>query len=164
MIKDGEATLFSVCKLKIWDISGLLKVCDILYKCGKDMALKYDLHHWDNPRIKNWVIVILCALKNNIYLVCDGKKPVATFQTRKVNQSYLFMKLATLPEFAGNGIGTFCLDEIEMLGKSLGCREVICEVYDKSSHAITFYEHKGYMVYGETDTLKYKELKLRKEL
>ena len=44
------------------------------------------------------------------------------------------------------------------------CKEVICEVYDKSEHARKFYEHKGYMVYGETDTLKYKELKMKKEI
>lgn len=156
--------MYSVCKLKIWNIAGLLKVSDILYKCGKDMAAKYDLHHWDNPHIKNWVIVALCALKNDIYLVYADETPVATFQTRKINQSYLFQKLATSPKFAGGGIGTFCLNEIERLAESENCIEIICEVYDKSEHAKRFYEHKGYLAYGETDTLKYKELKFRKGL
>jgi len=156
--------LYSVRKLKIWNIAELLDVSSILYKCGKDMAAKYDLHHWDNSHIKNWAIVALCILKNNIYLVCHGKMPVATFQTRKINQSYLFQKLATAPEVAGAGIGTFCINEIERLAKSENCKEIICEVYDKSEHAKTFYEHKGYWVYGETDTVKYKELKLRKKL
>jgi len=156
--------LYSVCKLKIWNIVKLLKVSNILYQCGKDMAAKYDLHHWDNPHIKNWVIVALCVLKNQIYLVYDNQTPVATFQTRKVNQSYLFQKLATSPAFAGAGIGSFCLNEIEKLAKSENCTEIVCEVYAKSEHAKTFYEHKGYLVYGETNTLKYKELKLRKEL
>ena len=128
------------------------------------MATRYDLHHWDNSHIKNWIIIVLCAMKNQIYLIYNDKTPVATFQTRKVNQSYLFQKLATSPEFAGKGIGTFCLKEIERLAKSENCKEIICEVYDKSEHAKLFYERKGYLVYGETDTLKYKELKLRKEL
>jgi ribosomal protein S18 acetylase RimI-like enzyme len=105
----------------------------------------------------------LCLLKNQIYLVCDGKTPVATFQTRKVNQSYLFQKLATAPQFAGRGIGSFCLKEIERLARYEKCTETICEVYDKSKHAKRFYEHQGYVVYGKTDTLNYKELKLRKE-
>ncbi len=156
--------MYSVCKIKIWNIVGLIKVSNILYKCGKDMSAKYDLHHWDNSHFKNWIIVLICAMKNNIYLVYDKKKPVATFQTRKVNLSYLFQKLATLPEFAGRGIGTFCLNEIEKMGKSLNCEEIICEVYDKGEHAKLFYEHKGYIVYETTDTLKYKELKLRKKL
>ena len=156
--------LHSIRKLRIWNIAGLLKVSSILYECGKDMAAKYDLHHWDNPHIKNWAIVALCALKNDIYLVYDNKIPVATFQTRKINQSFLFQKLATLPQFAGGGIGTFCLNEIETLAKGKNCIEIICEVYDQSEHAKRFYEHKGYLIYGETESLKYKELKLRKEL
>ena len=128
------------------------------------MAVKYGLHHWDNTHIKNWIIVVICALKNHIYLVYYDKIPVATFQTRKVNQSYLFQKLATVPQFSKQGVGTFCLSEIERLAKSENCKEVVCDVYDKSQHAKTFYERKGYVVYGETDTLKYKELKLRKEI
>ena len=128
------------------------------------MARKYDLHHWDNSHFKNWIIVALCALKNNIYLVYDAEKPVATFQTRRIEGSYLFLKLATSPDFSGGGIGSFCLGEIERMGREEGCNEVICEVYDKSSHAMSFYEHRGYSVYGSTDTLKYKELKLKKEL
>ena len=156
--------MYSVHKLNIWNVKELLEVSNILYQCGKQMATEYDLHHWDNSHIKNWIIVLLCALKNHIYLVFENETPVSTFQTRKISQSYLFQKLATLPEFAGKGIGTFCLNEIERLAKSENCKEIICEVYDKSEHAKTFYEHKGYLSYGETDTLKYKELKLRKEL
>lgn len=156
--------MYSVHRVKIWNISGLLKVSNILYKCGKDMAEKYDLHHWDNSHVKNWIIVLICSLKNRIYLVRDGKMPLATFQTRKIEKSYLFSKLATSPDFAGKGIGGFCLNEIERLAKSEDCKEIICEVYDKSEHAKSFYEHKGYLVYGVKDTLKYKELKLRKEL
>ena len=76
----------------------------------------------------------------------------------------MFQKLATLPEFAGKGIGSFCLKEIERLAAEEGCLQVICEVYDKSEHAKAFYEHKGYVAYGVSDTLKYKELKLKKEL
>lgn len=156
--------MYSVCKLKIWNLPKLLKVSNILYKCGKDMAAKYDLHHWDNSHVKNWAIVALCALKNDIYLVCDDQVSVATFQTKKIGESYLFQKLATSPEYAGKGIGAFCLGEIERLGKQENCKEVICEVYDLSERAKRFYENRGYVVYGATDTLKYKELKLKKEL
>lgn len=56
------------------------------------------------------------------------------------------------------------MTEIERLAKEQGCSEVICEVYDQSEHAKSFYEHRGYAIYGETETLKYKELKLKKEL
>ena len=154
--------MYSVKRVKIWDISNLHKIVKILYKCGKDMANEKDLHHWDNSMIKTWAIVFLCALKNCVYLVLFDKIPVATFQTRRLGNALLFQKLATLPSFSGRGIGAFCLNEIEQLAKDLHCDEVVCEVYDKSEHAITFYENRGYVVYGETSTIKYKELKLRK--
>ena len=156
--------MYRVSKLSKVNIFELKKVSDILYKCGKDMAKKYDLHHWDNCRIKNHIIVALCAMKNDIYLVYSERTPVATFQTRKTGQSFLFQKLATTPTFSGGGIGSYCLTEIERLAKENGCTEVICEVYDKSEHAKNFYEHRGYTTYGATETLKYKETKLRKEL
>jgi len=156
--------LYSICKLKFWNIASLLKVSDILYECGKDMAKKFDLHHWDNSRLKSLVIVLWCMLKNNIYLVYNHKIPVATFQTRKVNHSYLFEKLATLPDFAGDGVGTFCLNKIELLGKNEGCQEIICAVLENSEHAKRFYERRGFAVYGTTRTLKYTELKLKKKL
>ena len=156
--------MYQVSKLSKCNIVGLKKVSDILYECGKDMAKKYDLHHWDNSHIKNHIIVALCAIKNNIYLVYNEKIPVATFQTRKIEKSFLFQKLATAPTLSGGGIGSYCLTEIERLAREAGCTEVICEVYDKSEHAKGFYEHRGYTIYGATETLKYKELKLRKEL
>lgn len=93
--------MYSIRKLSKINISGLKRVSDILYECGKDMAAKYDLHHWDNSHVKNWLIVVLCALKNNIYLMYNEKIPVATFQTRKVEQSLLFQKLGTSPKYAG---------------------------------------------------------------
>lgn len=156
--------MYQVIKLSKCNIVRLKKVSDILYECGKDMAKKYDLHHWDNSHIKNHIIVALCAMKNDIYLVYNEKTPVATFQTSKREKSLLFQKLATSPTFSGGGIGSYCMTEIERLAKEQGCSEVICEVYDKSGHAKSFYEHRGYTIYGATETLKYKELKFRKEL
>lgn len=156
--------MYSIHKLKKYDIVELHKVSDILYKCGKDMALKYDLHHWDNSRLKNVAVMILCAMKNEIYLVYDDRTPVATFQTQVKGKSLLFQKLATNPEFAGGGIGTFCMDELEKIGREKNCKEIICEVYDKSEHALNFYKRRGYSVYGTTETIKYNELKLRKNL
>lgn len=156
--------MYLVSKLKKYDIFGLKKVSDILYDCGKDMAKKNNLHHWDNSHVKNWVIVALCALKNDIYLVYNEKSPVATFQTRKNGNALLFQKLATSPSFSSSGIGSYCMLQIERLAKESGCAEVICEVYDKSEHAKSFYEHRGYAVCGKMETLKYTELKLRKEI
>lgn len=39
-------------KVEKYHILALKKVSDILFQCGKDMARKYDLHHWDNSHMK----------------------------------------------------------------------------------------------------------------
>ena len=82
--------MYSIKKLGKFNIFGLKKVSDILYECGKDMARKYDLHHWDNSRFKNWIIITLCALKNSIYLIYKDGTPVATFQTKKMANPFCF--------------------------------------------------------------------------
>lgn len=156
--------MFLVRKVHFWNIGLLFHVAEILYQCGKDMAVKYSLHHWDNSHFKTWIIVFICLLKNEIYLVYEEKFPVATFQTRKVKRSYLFQKLATSPKSSGRGVGTFCLNEIERMGRNRGCTELLCEVYQKSLHAKDFYIRRGFEIYGTTDTLKYSEDKLRKKL
>lgn len=156
--------MYSVHELKVPYISKLIKVSDIIYKCGKDMANKNGLHHWDNSRVKTFCILLFCALKNRVYLVYNEKSPIATFQTRKTGNAFLFQKLAVLPNFTNGGVGTFCINEIERLARCENCKETICEVYDKSENAKRFYENRGYLVCGEVNTLKYRELRLRKEL
>ncbi len=156
--------MFTVKRVHLFNVIKLLKVTDILYKCGKDMAKKYDLHHWDNSVLKNLIIVFLCVLRNKIFLVYKDKSVVATFQTRKKGAIFLFQKLATLPEVSGTGIGSFCLKTIEDTAKQQKCKQVECEVYEKSEHAKVFYKNKGYKEFAVVETLKYKEIKLKKEL
>ena len=48
--------MYTLKKIEKLNISGVHKVASILNACGKDMALKYDLHHWDNPYLKSFLI------------------------------------------------------------------------------------------------------------
>ncbi len=146
------------------NISQLTKVASILNACGKDMAEKYDLHHWDNSYFKSFVIVIMCAIKNDVYLLYNGDKAVATFMTKKQKDSLHFEKLGTLPSESGCGIGSLCMDKIEEIAKQGGCEKVVMEVYEPSQHAISFYEHRGYKMAGTTETLKYKEIRMEKSM
>ena len=146
------------------NIPKLWAVAQILNKCGKDMAEKYDLHHWDNSFIKSLAIVGICNLKNNIYLLCDVARPVATFMTKHNGTSLHFEKLGTTPTESGKGVGSYCMTKIEDRAKEAGCNKVVMEVYEPSRHAISFYEHKGYKRVGMTDTLKYKEIKMEKDI
>lgn len=155
---------YSVYKVGRFDFKRLNQVCRILYLAGKDMSLKYGLNHWNNSYFKDLIIVFLCNLKNDIYIVRSGESVVATFQVSVEDKTLTFKKLATNPRYMGKGIGSFCLSEIERIAQRRSCNQVVCEVYDKSSHAMTFYENRGYSSYGVTDTLKYQEVKMKKKL
>ena len=92
--------------------------------------------------------------------------PIDPWQPSKLEkwETLSYFKLATVPDCSGKGIGSYCLSKIEEIAKECSCSDVICEVYDKSQNAINFYTHRGFETYGTTDTLKYKELKMRKAL
>lgn len=141
-----------------------MEVSKILNSCGKDMAYKYNLHHWDNSKLKSFAIVLYCSFKNDIYLTYINNNPVATFMVKQYGKSLHFEKLGTLPSEAGKGIGSYCVNEIENIAMNSGCNKVYMEVYKLSQHAISFYSHKGYTVTGSYDTLKYEEIKMEKNI
>ncbi len=141
----------------------MIQTANILYQCGKDMAKKYNIHHWDNSKIKTLAIVVLGLFGGQTYLAYDGV-PIATFKIKKNDKELRFQKLATLPEYSGKGIGSWCMSKIEHIAKEMECVAVTMEVYDKSEHAKNFYLHKGYVLCGETKTRKYTEYKMKKEL
>lgn len=152
----------NIIRVHLYEVKKAFVVAKILNRCGKDMANKYGLHHWDNPMIKSCVIVSLCLLKNQIYLVHDDMNPVATFQIKELDDVLFFEKLAVVPEAAGKGYGSHCMKLIEKRAKRLGLKKVRMEVYDQSKHAIEFYKHKGYSQVSETGTLKYTDLVMEK--
>ena len=105
-MRETKASIYKMDKITVqklhkYELNHFLSVAKILNRCGKDMAEKYGLHHWDNSMIKSCIIVLLCAMKNKIYLVLDGKKTVATFQTKKIGGVLFFEKLAVIPEVSG---------------------------------------------------------------
>lgn len=163
-ILERDGMVHKLKKVALFDIPRLTKVASILNACGKDMAKKYNLHHWDNPYIKSLAIVCLCVLKNEVFLLYSDEKPVATFQIKVRNNILHFEKLGTLPTEAGKGIGSMCMNKIEAVAKKRGCTRVAMEVYEPSQHALSFYDHKGYKQVGIVNTLKYKEIKMEKSI
>lgn len=152
-------------KIQKLDLFSMNMVASLLNKCGKEMARKYDLHHWDNHYLKSLVIAGLCMLKNDVYLIIDENgETVASFQTKIIKDKLHFEKLCTLPTREGKGIGSLCINFIEDIAIKNKCRLVTMEVFENSKHAIDFYLHRGYRIVGSSDTLKYKEFIMEKEV
>jgi len=154
----------SLVSVSAFSFSRLVQVERILYECGKNMAENEGLHHWDNSHLKNAFIMCLCLFRNEVFLVLDDGNPAATFQTKVTGDKMTFSKFAVRPDSSMRGIGSFCMHAIEQMAVNEGCRSVCCEVYDKSSKALAFYEHKGYKTVGRKSTVKYIELILEKVL
>lgn len=157
--------MFQLYSVSLFDIKRLSSIAKIFFQCGKDMANRYNLHHWDNSMIKSFAIALYCALKNEVYIVTDlTDKVIATFQIKKKDDYLFFEKLAVDPSFSNKGVGTFCLQTIERLSKDKGIKSIRMDVYDKSQHAIDFYLHKGFIVVGKENTLKYTNLIMEKRI
>ena len=154
----------SIEKVHFYNIKSFFEITKILNECGKDMARKYNLHHWENPMLKTMIIVVLCLLKNKVYLVKYDGLAEATFQLKSGEDELFFEKLAVNPISGNKGYGSFCMKAIEKKAEQLGKHKVRMEVYDQSQHAIDFYLAKGYSKVGETHTLKYNSLIMEKEL
>ena len=148
---------------KVRFLDDVLVATNILNACGKDMAKRYDIHHWDNPWIKTFFIVLICLAKNNVYVVED-RRIVATYQTKKKGSILYFEKLAVMPEMSSKGIGSFCLRQIETEARENDCKKVQMDVYSKSQHAIQFYQNHRYSIIRENKTLKYEIVCLEKVL
>ena len=157
--------MLSVQPVRVYQIGKMLRVADILYACGKDMAGKYGLQHWNNSRLKTWAVVGLCMLKNKVFLgVNEDGRTIATMQTKLQGDALHLAKLAVHPSASGKGYGSECLRWGEEYARAQKCKSVEFEVYDQSKHAIAFYEHCGYEACGSTETLKYREIKMKKIL
>lgn len=151
-------------KVNKTNIVDLIMVAKILNACGKNMAIEDNLHHWDNPYIKSFAIVVLCSLKNDIFLLYKDNKPVATFMINVISDALHFEKLATYPSEAGRGVGSLCMKSIEKLAGKYNCNKIFMEVYANSTHAISFYKHRGYKIIGRMNSIKYQEVKMEKRL
>lgn len=156
---------YRVSKVELYNFHALFNVARILKECGEDMYAKYGLAHWRNSYFKTLLIIFYTALKNSVYACFDEDSTmIATFQTKRREGILYFSKLAVLPALSGNGIGSFCLNQIEKMAADENVPFVRCEVYDRSEHAYNFYISHGYKKAGSVSTLKYNELILEKEL
>lgn len=153
-------------QVDIFNLRTLWKVSEIIRQCGNDMFEKYGLKHWLNSKIKTFLIVLYVATKERrkIYSVSKHNDIIATYQACKVGNSYKFGKFAVSPTMNGMGVGSECIQIMTLQALKFGCSFLECEVYCKSEHALNFYLKRGFRRNGEINTLKYKELKLIKDI
>jgi GNAT superfamily N-acetyltransferase len=100
----------------------------ILKQCGQDMKMRLGLGHWDPPYPLD--LLRKAAQERRVYIVLSKEQIVATFTLgteapayyrtipglwgawNPVGEPAMYVnRLAVLPEFQGQGIGTWCMHE-----------------------------------------------------
>jgi len=136
-------------------------VHEILRQCGQDMKERSGLGHWDPPYPLH--LLRKSAGERMVFIVLTSGQVVATFTLGMDAPLYYrtipglweawnpqgepamyVSRLAVLPTFQGQGIGTWCMDEIEAVASAAGCEAIRLDAYDKHVQLVQWYQHLGY--------------------
>jgi GNAT superfamily N-acetyltransferase len=161
-------------------------VHEILKQCGQDMKARLGLGHWDPPYPLD--LLRKSAQERLISIVLNDEQIVATFTLGMEAPPYYrtipglwhawnprgepamyVNRLAVRPEFQGQGIGTWCVREIEGVAHQAGCEAIRLDAYDKYDKLVAWYQHLGYhsrgafsfytKAYGETGMICLEKMK-----
>jgi GNAT superfamily N-acetyltransferase len=144
-------------------------VYEIIKLCGEDMFHRLGLFHWKNPYpIED---IMKNCIEADVYLIKDKQinQYVHTFHLKFIianidEHTAIISKFATLPQFAGKGIGKLSLEFIENICKNKGVKKLSLDVYEKSEHAINFYKNNDFEIVGTKHTKHFKVYIMEKQL
>ena len=131
----------------------------IVSKAGIDMFEKHGFNHWYPPlTFKEYKK----KLKNRFFFLCYQESiPVATFMISILDDSYsepiwesvdkaiIVSKLATLPTYQSQGIGTKCLKFIETFALKNDRNRVLLDMFANHPKLEKFYKSNGYRLIAE---------------
>ena len=136
-------------------------VHEILSKCGQDMKVRLGLSHWDPTYPLE--LMRKSAEERRVYAVYNDALLVATFTVGIKPPTYYHTipgaweswdptgepalyanRLAVLPEFQGQGIGTWRMQECERMAYVEECESIRLDAYDKHLSSLTWYAKLGY--------------------
>lgn len=138
---------------------------EILKLCGQDMKMRLGLGHWDPPYpLALWrKSVEECE----VFVVLNDGQLIATFTPGTEAPAYYrtipgawdawdpagepaiyVSRLAVLPAFQRQGVGTWCMYEVELAARRKGCKSVRLDAYDQHRELVEWYQHLGYQGRG----------------
>ncbi len=144
------------------DLISINSIYNILKSCGEDMYENQGLIHWTNPYPIN-------SIQNNceskeVYIVYCLDEPVGTFQLEYTDDFVTLSKFAVLPTKSGNGFGSEIIKHIAEETVKKQATKIKIDVYEKSIHAIKFYEKNGFTKTGTAQTRRFTIYLMEKNL
>lgn len=143
--------------LQMWRV-GPDKVEDphtVLKRCGEDLKQK-GLEHWESPYpiealrkdAEERMVYRLRLDRELAGTFTIGTKPLEYYDeniwSSPGEKAMYVSHLAVLPGKQGNGIGTWCMREIERVAVEEECGSVRLDAYEKHHRLLEFYEKLGY--------------------
>lgn len=147
--------------------SAKIEEAELIYnnikQCADDMA-NNGLVHW----IPYYTIDMIKRdiINNHVFIVELENIVIGNFilTLDEENDSIYLGKLAIIPNYEGQGIGSRCLEFIEKYAKEQNVKYIKLDVYEKSIDAIRFYKKNNYKIIGEKPTRRFIVKIMQKEL
>ncbi|WP_414583424.1 GNAT family N-acetyltransferase [Scytonema sp. PCC 10023] len=140
---------------------------EILLACGLDLKNRFGLNYWLAP-IYPLENMLKDADEHEVYALTVGENLIGTFtleMTTEVPFTYIkygniiwqvwdvpavyVHKLAILPIWQGQGLGTWCMQAIEELASAGGSHAVRVDAVKTHQKLLSFYANRGYQQVGE---------------
>jgi|SRR5579872_1866033 len=152
-MQDKNFTLLKIENTNTYEM-GLIHA--LLVECGKMMFETNNLNHWhpfmDFNSFKNTI------QNKNLYAVCDENKILATFNLSTIARDYYHEEfwsnpgekaiylgqLGIFPMYQNNGIGTWCMKQVEQIALAMHCKAVRFDGVSNHPYLKKFYEKLGY--------------------
>ena len=129
---------------------------EIVRLCGEDIGARYGLTFWVPPPPIE--MMRRHAAEKAVYAVMDGDEAVATFTfglsgwpdesvsfwADASRRAAYLSRLAVLPDRQGQGIGRWCLAEVERLAREQDCRAIRLDAIRAFALPIALYRRAGY--------------------
>lgn len=150
------------------------KVYELIRDCGREMLEKQGLSHWGSPYPLESVqkdceqreVFLAVNLDTGIYVhtfqleffgCADSWEAGVIGEDGKCKRQLVaeVHKFCTAPKYGGMGIGTQSMNFIEEYCRSRRVSTITLDVYEKSKHAINFYEHRGFVITGRKNTRRF---------
>ena len=140
--------------IRVWenDNKNIDTVCGIITECGERMFIDDGLLHWATPLTHDFIRKE--SMEKEYYLaVCKSTgEAVATFNISTRADAYFdfdknavyIQRIAVLPKYWNQGIGTQCYNFAVRKAKSIGAECIRSSVYESGLRALSFLKRRGY--------------------
>lgn len=153
-------------RVELATLDDIPRLNELYSRCSESMKRKYGLNHWDSVYPQD--LLAKRINEGQVYLVHKRDKFVASFMlVKEYPQPYIdalavdsrpftyLNRLAVFPELQGQGIGKWCMGQLESLAAKSGSEVLRFDILADYPQLRDFYTKLGYVQIGEGRTRRF---------